>query len=177
VLDRNGRWKENKTYMEPTKKTRKPACELTDLDMQTFPIWEFALDEEGVEEQDETWVRPVDARNIPAQEYSQLVSTVFTVRSGEKFSGYLVVSPVSSTAQVLDHSGGALFCAGKQCFLTDMNGSALDFMKHKSFEELQSALKKTPSEIFPLEYELVIPIESESQLRRGVFEAPEKSDT
>src|SRR3954462_3252023 len=40
--------------------TRKPVDELTAADLEAFPVWEYADDEEGDDEdQDETWVRPV----------------------------------------------------------------------------------------------------------------------
>jgi len=38
----------------------KPVDELTIEDLQESPIWEWAIDEEETEEQDETWVRPSD---------------------------------------------------------------------------------------------------------------------
>jgi hypothetical protein len=44
--------------MPATLKTRKPVDKLTVGDLVAFPIWEFASDEESVEGQDETWVRP-----------------------------------------------------------------------------------------------------------------------
>lgn len=37
----------------------KPMDEVTLEDMLQYPIWVFALDEEGKEEQDETWLKPV----------------------------------------------------------------------------------------------------------------------
>ena len=40
------------------KKIRKPVYQLTLADLSASPIWEFALDEEGVLGQDETTVRP-----------------------------------------------------------------------------------------------------------------------
>lgn len=45
--------------MPTTAETRKPIDGLTLADLEAFPIWEFAIDEEGVEGQDETWVRPL----------------------------------------------------------------------------------------------------------------------
>jgi len=113
--------------MTPSKRTRKPACDLTEDDMRAFPIWEYALDEEGVEEQDESWVRPVSAKKVPAKAYSQLVSAIFKIPSGEVYPGYMVVSPAESSAHELDHSGGALHYRGKQCFLMDLNGPGLEF--------------------------------------------------
>jgi hypothetical protein len=40
----------------------KPIDLLTPADIEQHPIWEFAIDEEGIEGQDETWVRPFHCR-------------------------------------------------------------------------------------------------------------------
>lgn len=64
--------------MQVTLKTRKPVNKLTPEDLVTFPIWEFASDEEGVEGQDETWVRPVRRSQVPLEAYSQLVAADLT---------------------------------------------------------------------------------------------------
>lgn len=37
----------------------KPVDQLTPADLAKHPVWEYAHDEEGIEGQDETWVRPV----------------------------------------------------------------------------------------------------------------------
>ena len=42
-------------------KIRKQVYELTVDDFTEFPVWEFALDEEGEENQDEATVRPSTA--------------------------------------------------------------------------------------------------------------------
>jgi len=45
--------------------TRKQVYDLTLADLQAAPVWEFALDEEGVAGQDEATVRPYE-RAFPA---------------------------------------------------------------------------------------------------------------
>jgi hypothetical protein len=45
--------------MAATLATRKPIDQITVADLVDFPIWEFCLDEEGVEGMDETWVLPL----------------------------------------------------------------------------------------------------------------------
>jgi len=42
----------------PTLRTRKPIDRLTVDDLVAYPIWEYAIDEEVVDDRDETWVRP-----------------------------------------------------------------------------------------------------------------------
>lgn len=44
--------------MSKASKICKPIDQLQPSDIELYPIWEFSLDEEGDEEQDETWVRP-----------------------------------------------------------------------------------------------------------------------
>ena len=139
--------------------------------MQTFPIWEYATDEEDVEGQDESWVRPVAATKIPAKAYSQIAATSFRTRGGQQYSGFMIVSPAASTPALLDHSGGALFSGRDQCFLVDLNGPALSFIKRDCLKDIKSALRMDPAEIFPLTFELLVLISGEEQLRRGAFEA------
>jgi hypothetical protein len=84
----------------------------------------------------------------------------------------MIVSPAASTAALLDHSGGALFSGAGQCFLIDLNGPALSFIKRDCLKGIRSALKKDPAGIFPLKFELLVPISGEKQLRGGAFDAP-----
>lgn len=53
----------------------KPFAEITLEDILEHPIWEYALDEEGVEGQDESWVRPiVDSTNVTEEIYSPIIT-------------------------------------------------------------------------------------------------------
>ena len=158
--------------MPPSTKTRKPAKDLTAADLMAFPVWEFALDEEGVEGQDESWVRPVPSKSLPSRSYSQLVSTRFETASGRDFAGYLVVSPARSTPTVLRHSGGAMLDADTQLFLAKFDGPAREFVKRDSMTHLTKALKLEPAEIFPLAFELLVLIEKEKKLRSGILPGP-----
>ena len=55
--------------MTPTALTRKPVGDLDPEDLATFPTWEFATDEEGREDQDETFVRPVPGETTPRRDF------------------------------------------------------------------------------------------------------------
>ena len=69
---------------------RKQVDELTTEDLDQFPIWEFALDEEGKEGQDEATVRPVNIlRPTDPLEGSRLVKAQFTYADGSTAYGYL----------------------------------------------------------------------------------------
>lgn len=74
----------------PTLKTRKPIDQLTASDLSAFPIWEYASDEEDVEDQDETWVRPVDAQVVRKGQWSPTVAAEFRTRTGTTFAGFIV---------------------------------------------------------------------------------------
>lgn len=53
----------------------KPIEEITLADFLEHPIWEYALDEEGVEGQDESWIRPVvDTDNVTEEIYSPIIA-------------------------------------------------------------------------------------------------------
>ena len=104
-------------YMQATLKTRKPVDKLTAGDLVAFPIWEFASDEEDVEGQDETWVRPVGRKQVPAGAYSQLVASDFTTACGVKLQGFMTVT----TANEIEISAGAIVGDGFYCVLPGMS--------------------------------------------------------
>jgi hypothetical protein len=83
----------------PTPETRKPVDQLTPEDFAAFPIWEFAIDDEPSDtepEQDETWVRPVDASVAAVDAYSLLVAADFTTASGRPLQGFVGVTTAGS---------------------------------------------------------------------------------
>ena len=53
----------------------KPLEEITLADVLQHPIWEWALDEEGVEGQDETWQRPIiDTHDVTEEIYNPTIT-------------------------------------------------------------------------------------------------------
>lgn len=65
---------------------RKPVCELTLDDIRQFPVWEYALDEEGEDGQDETTVRPCEISQVLAPS-DIIVRTRFTLADGTEMFG------------------------------------------------------------------------------------------
>ena len=55
-------------------KVRKPISELTLEDLDMHPVWEYAIDEEEDEDQDETTVRPIDISEIRQLEDGSIIS-------------------------------------------------------------------------------------------------------
>jgi hypothetical protein len=71
-------------------KIRKQVYELTLDDVNEFPIWEFALDEEGEEGQDEATVRPCEVlASLDPANGMFIVRAMFTLADGSKMQGYL----------------------------------------------------------------------------------------
>jgi hypothetical protein len=74
--------------LPPTLRTRKPVDELLSEDFDTFPIWEFATDEEDVPGRGETWVRPVKTTRFPDSS-GKLIGTHVTLANGTRVRAML----------------------------------------------------------------------------------------
>jgi len=71
---------------------RKPVYELTLADLEAQPVWEFALDEEGVPGQDEATVRPYATNGQPVPEGGMfVVRAAFTLAGSARRAGYLYI--------------------------------------------------------------------------------------
>jgi hypothetical protein len=71
-------------------KIRKQVYELTLEDMRKFPVWEFALDEEGEEGQDEATVRPCEVSGaLDPSDGMFVVRAAFTLADGTQMLGCL----------------------------------------------------------------------------------------
>jgi len=69
---------------------RKSVVNLTVADLATSPVWEFAIDEEGVEGQDETTVRPYPvAGHLDPSAGMFVVRANFVLADETPMSGYL----------------------------------------------------------------------------------------
>lgn len=73
---------------------RKQVSDLTPADLKECPVWEFALDEEGVEGQDEATVRPMPAAYaLDPGAGTLVVRATFRLADGTKMEGYLTPPP------------------------------------------------------------------------------------
>lgn len=140
----------------PTLKTRKPIDELTASDLRAYPIWEYALDEEEAEDQDETWVRPVDAQVVRKGQWSLTVAAEFRTRAGTTFPGFVGVT----TAEGIEIDGAVLLPEGKYV-VVDTSGAAARRATAKT-------LRMSTQELFPLTYTLRVRIGREKELRTGL---------
>jgi hypothetical protein len=127
-------------------KIRKQVYELTLDDVGKFPVWEFALDEEGEEGQDEATVRPLKISGaLDPSEGTFIVRAAFILADGSKMQGYLT-TPVLGDAGlgqlqpvIITESGQVVFWHG----VIAPDAQALS----QSYEKLG----RDPARVFPLQ--------------------------
>ena len=147
---------------------RKPITKLTLDELRQYPLWEYALDEEGIAGQDETWVRPVLRNTVPKNAYSQQVHSQFTTPSGVVFEGLMNVNTDEGTVEIIP---GAI--VGPQGYLVIPSASREDALANdydwcvSERDALLTALDRNEVEIFPIRYRLNILIAGEKDVREG----------
>lgn len=141
--------------------TRKPIASLTLADLEAFPIWEFATDEEGHPGRDETWVRPLKASLIPLNSYSLSVRAQFQTPTGNLFHGFVSVN----TAGEFETVHGAILASSDYVFIPwpGYDGAT------QSAAEAAAQLSLTVQDLFPLRFRLALPLEGESTPRNGTY--------
>ena len=132
---------------------RKQVYDLTVADLAATPAWEFALDEEGEEGQDEATVRPVRGRApIDPAAGMYVVRARFRLADGTQLVGYLTppvqgdstwptIQPIIVTAR-----GQVMFWFG---------ALAPD---RKALTAAYENLGKKASQVFPVSYESDVPL-------------------
>ena len=153
-----------------TLRTRKPIVKLTATDLRRFPVWEFALDEEGAVGQDETWVRPVECAAIRGRAYSQIVATDFVTPAGRKLQGFMIVTTAEGKVEI--DPGAVVGSVGYRVLPRPSRQLAI---KHnapwvtKAREQLLAAVGESETNVFPLRYSVRVPIRGERKPREGVL--------
>ena len=148
--------------MAATIATRKPIDQITVADLVDFPIWEFCLDEEGVEGMDETWVRPLAAAEVPDGAYSLSVATTFETASGLRVNGLIGVTAVEGEVEI---AYPVLLFDGKYLFVPSQHNTQISAADEKLRAAIADALGTSP--VFPLRYRLSVLIEGEASHREG----------
>jgi hypothetical protein len=143
--------------MKATLSTRKPVDKISLDDLRIFPVWEYALDEEGQPGQDETWIKPVKTAVVPTEAWSQIVAASFAGDASVPLMGFMVVT---TARQPFEFSPGAIVTESAYYFIPSprMSGS----------RRLRAAITQALGITFPLCYSLLVPIAGESQLREGM---------
>jgi hypothetical protein len=147
--------------MRPTLKSRKPVDQLRPVDLKTYPVWEFASDEEGEEGQDETWVRPLRTRQIPANAYSLSVSARLRTPSGTEYQGIVSVN----TAEGFEAVHAAVLTEDNYVFIPWPGMAGASKFARSAARHLGLKAKG----LFPLAYCLAVPVEGEGAVREGVY--------
>src|SRR5215831_12626122 len=130
--------------------TRKPVYHLTLHDFAAYLVWEYATDEEGGEERDESWVRPVMTLVVPQRSYTHVASN-FTAASGKQFAGFVTVSTLHHLPDVCQ---GVIIHNREQLFVS--NPEAYGFNESRRY--LLVTLRLTEAEVFPLSFRLRIAV-------------------
>jgi hypothetical protein len=151
--------------MAATIATRKPIDQITVPDLVDFPIWEFCLDEEGVEGMDETWVRPLAVAAVPNGAYSLSVAAEFETASGLRVGGLIGVTTIAGEVEI---SQAVLLFGGKYLFVPDKHDMPINALQEHD-ETLRAAIADAlgTSPVFPLRYRLSVLIEGEASHREG----------
>ncbi|HTB78345.1 MAG TPA: hypothetical protein VK762_34105 [Polyangiaceae bacterium] len=141
--------------------TRKPVSQLTADDFVAFPVWEYASDEEGQEDRDETWVRPVGASIVPKRSCTH-VAADFTAACGKQFGGFVTVSMLEGPPEV---SQGSVLHERESLFIS--NPGAFGFGASRA--RLLSVLRLTEAEMFPLSFRLRVQVAGHEQFTGGML--------
>jgi len=129
-------------------RVRKQVYELALHDLNTFPVWEFRVDEKDEEGQDESTVRPYTASGpLDPADRMFVVRAVFTLADGSRMQGYL-------TPPVRDDDGPGtlqpvIVTSGGQVRLWCGTAAADSKRLARSYE----LLGKDAGRVFPLQFE------------------------
>lgn len=143
--------------MNPTAKTRKPVEDLDTTDLEAFPVWEF-LSDDGEDDEDETWVKPVLSRGIPTAALSLCLAGVARLPSGAVYPAVIF----GDTLHGFSVNGLALLTTKGRVLIHESDAS----------NERLSALRRlglTEKEVFPVEFATRAPLASTGGLAFGRF--------
>jgi hypothetical protein len=138
---------------EESMDVRKQVYELTLADLERFPVWEFALDEEGEPEQDEATVKPRPdlATGVEPDEGLFVVRAAFMAADGSSFEGF--VTPDSEgdlgsiQPSVVTSGGHARFWFG------------IAEPEPEKIEKSYKALGRDRDNLFPLSFRTSVPVD------------------
>jgi len=129
-------------------KIRKQVYKLTAGDLSKFPVWEFALDEENEEGQDEATVRPYEVSGaLDPSDGMFVVRAAFTLADGSKVQGY-VTPPVQGDDSIGTLQPIIVTAAGQVGFWCGMMSPSPDQLAEK-----YRSLGRDAGRTFPLQFE------------------------
>lgn len=135
-------------------RVRKQFNELTTNDFAEYPVWEFALDEECEEGQDETTVRPYSfTPPLNARAGMFVVSAAFVLADGTRMSGCVFTS-VPEEASIGHMDPAILTSKGAVSFWFGAKAPTA-----QEIADSYQLLGKTASEVFPLVFDAEVSLE------------------
>ncbi len=150
----------------PTLRSRKPVQALTLADFDRFPVWEYALEETVP---DETWVRPTERFRIGRGLYSQLVRSSFWTARGQPIPGFMIVSTYDAAPDVT--SGAVL----EPSYLPLPALSRREAVRRHATWDLRvrrnllRGLRRRDGTVFPIRYQLEVPVGRGAALTTGTI--------
>ena len=126
---------------------RRQVYELTPSDLKTFPVWEFASNEEDVDGQDEATVRPYLKTPVDPRDGLQVVRATFKLADGTRFLGFVSPPPPGTPWGIGNQQPAIVSDKGQVPLYSGI--FAPSAARLNGFFEI---LGKSVSEIFPLEY-------------------------
>jgi hypothetical protein len=135
----------------------KPIDQLSATDLRIHPIWEYALDEEN--EHDETYVYPVAASAIPREHNNQVyhVACDLKIATGKSFVAFMSIC----NGELHDESPVVVGESGEYWPLDPR-------FLHES-AQFKLFFGAPFSELFPMHWQLRVPIFGEPAFRSGVY--------
>jgi hypothetical protein len=130
---------------------RKQVYDLTTEDLRAYPLWEFCLDEEGVEGQDEATVKPSVDVEVPG--YSPgayVVATDFFLHDGSSLEGYIYSGKPSDFGCVQPN---VILGSGQVNFWFGIRAPNAEKLKR-----IYERFGKTKDQLFPLSYKTRVAI-------------------
>jgi hypothetical protein len=144
--------REPETPAAPTPPLRKSVTELVPADLERYPIWELALDEEGEEGQDETTARPRPDLDRAAPSHGYFIVRIELLSAdGTRFDGYATPWPDGEPSSV------------QPTIVTDRGQVRLWLgafgPRPGGLEHAYALLGKTADQLFPLAYRALVAVD------------------
>ena len=154
---------------------RKFEHELTRLDFEQFPMWEYALDEEGEPGQDETTMRPLQIDAVGRAFVFGMLGALFRLADGREFFGALTIGRGMIAPFDIQAMWPFFRCPpGKNVGLSLPGERALDFdAARERASEIYTRLGCMAEGMFPLTIRPMLPIKGmDAELRIDGFMRP-----
>jgi len=132
---------------------RRQVFQLTGADLNTFPAWEFALDEVGFEGQDEATVRPYLKIPVDPGDGMLVVRAKFWLADGTHATGIVSPPPPMLAGDISNHQPAMITERGHVGFYFGIFAPTA-----AQIGELLGTLGKSAAEVFPLRYEADVDI-------------------